>query len=203
MGNKGMLIVISGPTGAGKDEVIKELINRNKKLHLSVSLTTRAKKAGDIEGVNYNFVTRQEFFKKVEQGLFLEWGEVHENYFGTLKHTVKRKLNEGVNVVLSVDIKGALKVKEEYEDAIFIFVLPSSIERLKERIKDKTESPESLARKFNSAYKEINAISKYNYGVVAKNIDEAVVKIEHIIAAEECRVSRVQSSINLNLNEEN
>lgn len=198
MRNKGMLIVISGPTGAGKDEVIKELIKRNSdKLYLSVSLTTRAKKAGDIEGVNYNFISRQEFFKKVEQGLFLEWGEVHENYFGTLKHTVKRKLDEGINVVLSVDIKGALKVKEVYDDAIFIFVLPSSIDRLKERIKDKTESPEALARKFNSAYAEINSISKYNYGVVAKNIDEAVAKIEHIISAEECRVSRAKNYIKL------
>ena len=79
-----MLIVISGPTGAGKDEIIKELINRNKELYLSVSLTTRPKKSGDIEGVSYNFVTRQEFFKKVEQGLFLEWAEVHENYYRTL-----------------------------------------------------------------------------------------------------------------------
>ncbi|MGN9135881.1 guanylate kinase [Clostridium sp. HCP1S3_B4] len=194
-----MLIVISGPTGAGKDEIIKELINRNKELYLSVSLTTRPKKSGDIEGVSYNFVTRQEFFKKVEQGLFLEWAEVHENYYGTLKHVVKRKLDEGVNVVLSVDIKGALKVKEEYDDAIFIFVLPSSLERLKERIKadNKIETPEALARKFNSAYKEITAISKYNYGVVANNIDEAVSKIEHIIAAESCRVSRVKSYIKL------
>ena len=111
----------------------------------------------------------------------------------------KRKLDEGVNVVLSVDIKGALKVKEEYDDAIFIFVLPSSLERLKERIKadNKIETPEALARKFNSAYKEITAISKYNYGVVANNIDEAVSKIEHIIAAESCRVSRVKSYIKL------
>lgn len=194
MNNKGILMVISGPAGAGKGEVIKELVNRNKELYLSISSTTRKKREKDIEGVTYNFVNRQDFFKTVEQGAFLEWAEIYGEYFGTPKHIVNKKLKEGKNVILKLDIKGALQVKENYEEAVLVFILPSSKETLKKRIieSNKTETPEALERKFNSAYQEINSISKYNYGVVANNIDEAVARIESILKAEELRVDRTE-----------
>ena len=194
MKNKGILMVISGPAGAGKGEVIKELVNRNKELYLSISSTTRKKREKDIEGVTYNFINRIDFFKKVEQGAFLEWAEIYGEYFGTPKHIVNKKLKEGKNVILKLDIKGALQVKENYEDAVLVFILPSSKETLKKRIieSNKTETPEALERKFNSAYQEINSISKYNYGVVANNIDEAVARIESILKAEELRVDRTE-----------
>ena len=197
MSDKGILMVISGPTGSGKGQIIKELVKKNKDLYLSVSSTTREKKEGDIEGLSYNFLTRQDFFKKVEQGAFLEWAEIYGNYYGTPKHIIRKKLKEGTNVILELDIKGALQVKEAYEDAVFVFILPSSIEALKARIKEsnKIETTESLTRKFNSAYQEITSISKYNYGVVANNIDEAVSKIESIILAEGLRVDRVKDEI--------
>ena len=197
MSDKGILMVISGPTGSGKGQIIKELVKKNKDLYLSVSSTTREKKEGDIEGISYNFLTRQDFFKKVEQGAFLEWAEIYGNYYGTPKHIIRKKLKEGTNIILELDIKGALQVKEAYEDAVFVFILPSSIEALKARIKEsnKIETTESLARKFNSAYQEITSISKYNYGVVANNIDEAVSKIESIILAEGLRVDRVKDDI--------
>lgn len=187
-------MVISGPAGAGKGEVIKELVNRNKELYLSISSTTRKKREKDIEGVTYNFINRIDFFKKVEQGAFLEWAEIYGEYFGTPKHIVNKKLKEGKNVILKLDIKGALQVKENYEDAVLVFILPSSKETLKKRIieSNKTETPEALERKFNSAYQEINSISKYNYGVVANNIDEAVARIESILKAEELRVDRTE-----------
>lgn len=197
MSDKGILMVISGPTGSGKGQIIKELVKKNKDLYLSVSSTTREKKEGDIEGLSYNFLTRQDFFKKVEQGAFLEWAEIYGNYYGTPKHIIRKKLKEGTNVILELDIKGALQVKEAYEDAVFVFILPSSIEALKARIKEsnKIETTESLTRKFNSAYQEITSISKYNYGIVANNIDEAVSKIESIILAEGLRVDRVKDDI--------
>lgn len=197
MSDKGILMVISGPTGSGKGQIIKELVKKNKDLYLSVSSTTREKKEGDIEGLSYNFLTRQDFFKKVEQGAFLEWAEIYGNYYGTPKHIIRKKLKEGTNVILELDIKGALQVKEAYEDAVFVFILPSSIEALKARIKEsnKIETTESLTRKFNSAYQEITSISKYNYGIVANNIDEAVSKIESIILAEGLRVDRVKNDI--------
>ena len=197
MSDKGILMVISGPTGSGKGQIIKELVKKNKDLYLSVSSTTREKKEGDIEGLSYNFLTRQDFFKKVEQGAFLEWAEIYGNYYGTPKHIIRKKLKEGTNVILELDIKGALQVKETYEDAVFVFILPSSIEALKARIKEsnKIETTESLTRKFNSAYQEITSISKYNYGIVANNIDEAVSKIESIILAEGLRVDRVKDEI--------
>ena len=197
MSDKGILMVISGPTGSGKGQIIKELVKKNKDLYLSVSSTTREKKEGDIEGLSYDFLTRQDFFKKVEQGAFLEWAEIYGNYYGTPKHIIRKKLKEGTNVILELDIKGALQVKEAYEDAVFVFILPSSIEALKARIKEsnKIETTESLTRKFNSAYQEITSISKYNYGIVANNIDEAVSKIESIILAEGLRVDRVKDDI--------
>lgn len=198
MTNKGILIVISGPTGAGKSEIINALVEKNKDLYLAISDTTRAQKPKDIEGKKYNFISRQEFFKKVEQGGYLEWAEVYQDYFGTPKHIVNKKLAEGKDVILAIDIKGALQIKEKYEEAVFIFILPPSVKVLKERIMDnKVESTESLTRKFNSAYAEIQSISKYNYGVISNNIEEAVNRIEHIILAEKCRVDRVRDSIDI------
>lgn len=198
MKNKGILIVISGPTGAGKSEIISALVEKNKDLYLSISDTTRAKKPKDIEGKKYNFISRQEFFKKVDQGAYLEWAEVYQDYFGTPKHIINKKLAEGKDVILAIDIKGALQIKEKYEEAVFIFILPPSVKVLKERIMDnKVESTEALTRKFNSAYAEIQSISKYNYGVISNNIEEAVNRIEHIILAEKCRVDRVRDSIEI------
>ena len=198
MKNKGILIVISGPTGAGKSEIISALVEKNKDLYLSISDTTRAKKPKDIEGKKYNFISRQEFFKKVDQGAYLEWAEVYQDYFGTPKHIINKKLAEGKDVILAIDIKGALQIKEKYEEEVFIFILPPSVKVLKERIMDnKVESTEALTRKFNSAYAEIQSISKYNYGVISNNIEEAVNRIEHIILAEKCRVDRVRDSIEI------
>lgn len=198
MSKKGILMVISGPTGAGKNEIIKALIEKNDDLYLSVSETTREKRTKDIEGQWYKFISRQEFFKKVDQGAYLEWAEIYDNYYGTPKHIINKKLKEGKNVILALDIKGALQVKEKHEDAIFVFILPPSIEVLKSRIMDsKQDTPEALTRKFNSAYQEINSISKYNYGVISNNIEEAVHRIEHIFLAEACRVDRIKDSIEL------
>lgn len=198
MKNKGILIVISGPTGAGKSEIISALVEKKKDLYLSISDTTRAKKSKDIEGKKYNFISRQEFFKKVDQGAYLEWAEVYQDYFGTPKHIINKKLAEGKDVILAIDIKGALQIKEKYEEAVFIFILPPSVKVLKERIMDnKVESTEALTRKFNSAYAEIQSISKYNYGVISNNIEEAVNRIEHIILAEKCRVDRTRDSIDI------
>lgn len=198
MSNKGILMVISGPTGAGKNEIIKALLEKNEDFYLSISDTTREKRSKDIEGKAYHFISRKEFFKKVDQGNYLEWAEVYEDYYGTPKHIINKKLKEGKNVVLALDIKGALQIKEKYEDAVFVFILPPSIEVLKTRIMNSgKDTPEVLTRKFNSAYQEINSISKYNYGVISNNIEEAVHRIEHIFLAEACRVDRIKDSIEL------
>ncbi|ATD54911.1 guanylate kinase [Clostridium chauvoei] len=193
--NRGILIVISGPSGAGKGTICKELLNQNDNLYLSVSATTRDPREGEIDGVNYYFLSRNEFLDRVEKDDFLEYAEVYGNCYGTPKSNVEKMLEEGKDVILEIDIQGALKVKENFSEGVFIFILPPSMEELKQRIiKRGSETEESLMRRFKSAYKEINYVSKYNYAVVNDTLDLAVSKVEGIIAAEKCRVDRIKDN---------
>lgn len=132
--NRGVLIVISGPSGAGKGTICKELLKNNDNLYLSVSATTRNPREGEIDGVNYYFLTRENFLKRVEENDFLEYAEVYGNCYGTPKSNVEKMLEEGKDVILEIDIQGALKVKENFSEGVFIFVLPPSMEELKQRI---------------------------------------------------------------------
>lgn len=194
--NKGLLIVVSGPSGAGKGTICKAILEKHDDLFISVSATTRQPRAGEVDGVNYHFITKEDFIKRVEQKDFLEYAEVYGNYYGTPKSKVEEMLNSGKNVILEIDIQGALKVKENFKEGVFIFILPPSMEELKQRIiKRGSETPESLMRRFKSAYQEINYISKYNYAVVNDIVDVAVSKIEGIITAEKCRVDRIKDTI--------
>lgn len=196
MSNKGILIVISGPSGAGKGTICKALLEKHDDLFLSVSATTREPRKGEVNGVNYYFLTKDEFKSKIEEGDFLEWAEVYGNYYGTPKSKVQEMIDSGKNVILEIDIQGALKVKENSTEGVFIFILPPSMEELKYRITNRgTETPESLLERFNSAYKEINYISKYNYGVVNDTVDAAVMKIENILVSEQCRVDKMNLSM--------
>ena len=184
--NKGLLIVISGPSGAGKGTICKALLEKRDDLFISVSATTRSPRAGEVDGVNYHFLTKEDFISKVESNDFLEYAEVHGNMYGTPKFKVEEMLAEGKNVILEIDIQGAL----------FIFILPPSMEELKQRIiKRGSETEESLMTRFKNAYQEINYVSKYNYAVVNDEVDTAVNKIEGIIAAEKCRVDRIKDTI--------
>ena len=199
--NKGVLIVISGPSGAGKGTICKALLEKHKDIHISVSATTRQPRQGEVHGVNYYFIDKEEFLTRVENDDFLECAEVYGNYYGTPKSNVQELLDSGKDVILEIDIQGALKVKENTEEGVFIFILPPSMEELKQRIINRgSETPESLMRRFNSAYQEINYISKYNYAVVNDTVENAVKKIENILVAEKCRVDRIQGTI-LNLEE--
>lgn len=195
MKNKGLLIVISGPSGAGKGTICKVLTGRND-FWLSVSATTRQPRNGEAEGVNYFFLTKENFIQKIESDDFLEYAEVYGNYYGTPKSKVMEILDDGMDVILEIDIQGALRVKENYPEGVFIFILPPSMEELKNRIINRgSETPESLMLRFKSAYKEINYVSRYNYAVVNDTVDDAVIKIESIITAERCRVDRIKNKV--------
>lgn len=197
--NKGLLLVISGPTGAEKDKIIASLLEKHSEIYKEVSYTTREKKEDEVEGKEFNFITNKEFFDKVDKGMFLEWAEVYDGvYYGTPKHNILRKLKEGKDVLVEVDIKGALQIKEKYNNAVLIIILPKSKESMESNIlNSKKGTAEKLTRKFNSAFNcinSINSINKYNYGVVNTSIEEGVYKIENIITAERCRVDNIDSS---------
>lgn len=201
MEKKGLLIVVSGPSGAGKGTICKSLVGKGDFL-ISVSATTRQPRKGEVEGVNYYFLTKEEFESKIKNDDFIEYAEVYGNYYGTPKSKVLNCIENGINVILEIDIQGALKVKRTYPDGVFIFILPPSMDELKKRISNRgSETPQSLMIRFKSAYEEIKYVSRYNYVVVNDTVDMAVKRIQSIIIAEQCRADRIKEKI-LDLEEE-
>jgi guanylate kinase len=190
----GQLIVISAPSGAGKGSVIAGLLkNDNKNRWLSISTTSRPIRDNDIPGITYNFVTKEEFEKKIKENYFLEYTNYVGNYYGTPKEFIKEKLNQGIDVILEIEIEGATNIKKLVPEAVFIFIMPPSMRELVKRLKKRgTDSYEKILERFHTAYKEINEVTKYNYVVVNDNLEEAIIKVEAIIKAEKCRVDRIE-----------
>lgn len=200
---KGNLIVISGPSGAGKGTVIKRLREINNNIWLSISMTSRDIRSNDIPNETYFFVSREEFEKRIQDGVFLEYAMYNGNYYGTPKDKIVEKLNEGIDVILEIEIQGALKVKELIPEAIFIFILPPSMNELKKRLVNRgTDSREKILDRFTTAYKEINEITKYNYVVINDEVEMAVSKVNAILLSERCRVDRIEEVYLNNMEEE-
>lgn len=194
---KGSLIVISAPSGAGKGTIISELLKHdNKGRWLSVSTTSRSIRTNDIPGVTYNFVSEEEFKNKIKEDYFLEYTNYSGNYYGTPKEYINEKLNKGIDVILEIEVEGASNIKKIYPDAICIFIMPPSLKELVKRLKKRgTDANEKIIERFKKAYQEINEVTKYNYVVINDNIDAAVSKVEAIITAEKCRVERIEEVI--------
>ena len=192
--NKGLLIVVSGPSGAGKGTINGELLRRNKNIWMSTSMTTREPRGTEENGKEYFFVSKEEFEERIKNDQFLEYAIVHSGkYYGTPKDKIYDKLDQGIDVILEIDIQGALSIQNKINDAVFIFIMPPSMEILKERLTNRgTESEEKVLERFQTAYKEINAYTKYNYVVVNDEVENAVNKVEAIIQAEKCRVDRIE-----------
>ncbi len=204
MKNRGQLIVISGPSGCGKGSVIEKVLeSTNLHLWLSISTTSRQVRNNDIPGKTYNFVSKENFEKMIKEDYFLEYAEYSGNYYGTPKSTIEEKLENGIDVILEIEIQGALKIKEIRKDALFIFILPPSMRELKRRLEGRnTESKEKILKRFKTAYREINEVAKYNYVVINDEMEEASKKINSIIEAEKCRVDRIEEIYLNSLEEE-
>lgn len=201
--SRGSLVVISGPSGAGKGTIIQNLINKYHHYWLSVSTTSRAIRKNDIAGVTYNFVSKEEFEKKIEEGYFLEYNNYVGNYYGTPKEFINDKLEKGIDVILEIEINGATNIKKIMPETLFIFLMPPSLQELKKRlILRNTDSIDKIIERFKTAYTEINEVTKYNYVVVNDDIDNAVDKIEAIVQAEKCRVDRIEEIYMNSLEEE-
>lgn len=191
---KGLLIVVSGPSGSGKSTLDNMLINTRKNITMSISDTTRSLRGNEVDGVDYNFITEEEFKENIKNDKYLEYAVVHSNkYYGTPVDKVNKNLENGIDVILEIDIEGAKKVKEKRNDAIFIFIMPPSMSELKKRlISRQTENKEQIIERFKTAYKEINEYNKYNYVIVNNDINESLEKMNSIITSEKLRVDRIE-----------
>ncbi|KMT21446.1 guanylate kinase [Clostridium cylindrosporum] len=195
---KGILVVLSGPSGAGKGTICKAFLERNKSVRLSISCTTRAPREGEVDGVNYFFTEKEEFEKMIKEDKFLEYANVYGNFYGTPKSYVEETLNSGYDIILEIDTQGALNIKESFSDGVFIFVMPPSLDELKSRIIGRgTETEETLNKRFSSAADEIKLAEKYNYAVLNDTVENAVSKIESIITAEKCKINRIKDHMDV------
>ena len=193
---KGLLLVVSGPSGAGKGTICKVILNRRKDIKLSVSATTRKPREGEVDGVNYFFLSKEEFSKMVDNGEFLEYASIYGNFYGTPKSAIIECLENGQDVILEIEMQGARQVKEVYGEGVFIFVLPPSLSELKNRIVGRgTETADEIEKRFRCAFEEIKQIDDYNYFIINKDVDTSVRELEEIISAEKNKVTRYKENI--------
>ncbi len=188
---KGLLVVVSGPSGVGKGTLCRALRKRFPELHFSVSATTRPPRPGEKHGIDYYFLSKEEFETRVKNNGFLEWARVYNNYYGTPWGPVQEILQRGEDIILEIDMQGAEQVKDRYPEGVFIFLLPPSLEEQKRRIlKRGTEDAESLAKRLGSVGEELKYLPRYDYVIVNDDITASVDKLAAIIIAEKCRVKR-------------
>ena len=182
---KGTLFVISGPSGVGKGTLVSMLREKHPEIKLSVSATTRNPRPGEINGTHYFFLTKEDFKNRIELGEFLEWAEFSGNLYGTNKNFVEKMLKDGQNIILEIEVQGALQVKNKLKDVILIFIEPPSFEELKERlIKRCTETEEEIQKRLAIVKKELEQKHEFNYVMINDNLDTALQNLKTIILRE-------------------
>lgn len=194
--NKGRLIVFSAPSGCGKGTMLAEIL-KNEKFRCSVSATTRSPREGEIDGVNYHFLTREDFESRINAEQFLEHAEYCGNYYGTLMSEVDSYLDKGINVILEIEVQGAMKIREKRPEAPFVFIAPPSVAELTRRLKKRgTETDEVIAERVSQAAGEIAAAEKYDYIIVNDALEDAVSDFFAVIRAEELKSENMGEILN-------
>lgn len=189
---KGLLIVVSAPSGAGKTSLCHELTRISPKFRHSVSYTTRPPRNGEVNGEDYWFVSTETFEAMVAAGEFAEWARVHQNLYGTAHRTLEAMRSEGIDVILDIDTQGAMQLRKTFSDAIFIFILPPSMEVLETRLRNRRSDREDEIRiRMARAREEITAFTSYDYIVVNEEFSTALRELQSIVTAEKCRVTSI------------
>jgi guanylate kinase len=186
-----LLVVLSGPSGVGKDAVLARMRKLERPFHYVITATTRPKRAGEKNGVNYHFLSRKEFQQMIDKHQFLEWANVYGNYYGVPKDEITSALSKGVDTIVKVDVQGAATIKKILPQAVFIFLMPPSVEELEKRLKRRrSESSEDLALRLERAKGEIKSLPLFDYVITShqNKLAEVVSQIDAIVAAEKCRV---------------
>ncbi|RKQ61747.1 guanylate kinase [Thermovibrio guaymasensis] len=200
---RGLLIVISAPSGTGKTTLTRMLLKEFPNIEFSISFTTRKPRPGEVNGKDYWFISREEFLKRIEEGDFLEWAEVYGNLYGTSKSQVLKALNEGKDVLLDIDTQGALQVKKNFPEAVLIFILPPSLEELERRLRNRGTDPEEVIEKrLKVAREEIKRAKFYDYIVVNDVLEVAYNKLKSIISAEKCKTKRFLKNLEFHIKDE-
>lgn len=193
---KGLLIIFSGPSGSGKGTIMKSLLASRDDTVLSVSMTTRAPRPGEIDGYHYHFVTREEFQRTIEEDGFLEYAEYNGNFYGTPEAPIRRLLNEGKNVMLEIEVQGAEKVMDHRSDVVSIFITIPSFEELERRLRGRGTEPEEVIQgRMKTSQYELSRAFRYQYIVLNDEVEKAVDRINTIIDAEYMRYSRMENTI--------
>ena len=181
----GKLFIISGCSGVGKGTLLKMFLENNPDIKLSISATTRKPRANEEDGINYFFISKDEFQQAIKNNEFLEYAEFSGNFYGTKKNFVEKTLNKGTDLILEIEVQGAKQVKNQMPDAITIFIMPPSPQTLEDRLRGRhTEDEETIQKRLNEAKREIEAGSKFDYKVVNDNLNEALLNLQNIINTE-------------------
>lgn len=196
---KGVPIVVSAPSGAGKTTLINKLISKlYKEIVYSISATTRPSRRNEKDGVNYFFLSKEEFKRWIDEGKFIEWAQVHNHYYGTPKKMFKETLKKGYNIIMDLDVQGGINIKKRYPDGIYIFILTKNVDILKRRLtRRKTDTEESINERIKNAREELRFIKEYDYVVINDTIKKTIDTILAILIAEGCLTKRNNSIIRL------
>ena len=200
--DKGILLVVSGPSGAGKGTICAAIRKIFPKLNYSISMTTRAPRKGEVEGTSYFFRTNEEFGKLIKEDAFLEYARVYDHYYGTPKKYALDKIENGESVLLEIDIQGAMQVKQRYPQGVFVYVVPPSLDVLSARIHGRgTDSEEVIQKRLAKITDELAMAHKYDYIIVNDVLEDAVHKVCSILEAESCKLSRNEGQVEVIFNQ--
>jgi guanylate kinase len=191
-----MLIVVSSPSGGGKSTVIQDILKNDPDMEYSVSVTSRAPRPGETNGVSYTFVSENQFRKWIQEDRFYEWAEVHNHFYGTRKDIIREKLERGKDVIMDLDFQGGLNVKKKSPDAVLIFLLPPSLEVLEKRLRTRnTDQEKEIQVRLKNASEEIEYATRYDYILINENLDQTIQEVKGIIKSERSKAERLKISM--------